>query len=150
MAAAATTYWVAPEDIKELADDLISKHHPEAIDVRIGYLMREKHGTTKGKVVMGNCQKQSAKQKLLNVFDFIITLSADVWAELEPEQREALLLHELKHVGVKPDPDDQDSDVFFLRPHDTEEFRDVIHVYGLWQPDLEELSQAIDDNRLQK
>ena len=28
MAAAATTYWVAPEDIKELADDLISKHHP--------------------------------------------------------------------------------------------------------------------------
>ncbi|MCE5334528.1 MAG: hypothetical protein LLG06_08035, partial [Desulfobacteraceae bacterium] len=116
-----------------------------ALDANIGYVMRNKHAKSGGKVLGGTCQKQSDKQKLLHDYDFIIELAADIWSELNTTQREALLLHEIMHVGVEVDDDGEAK--MFIRPHDTEEFAYVIKVYGLYSLDLQAIGAAIEASK---
>lgn len=140
-----TEYGMADESIKSLAHELIKLHHREALDAEICYMMRNKHAKTGGKALGGTCQKQTDQQKHLHGYDYIITLAADIWSELNQNGREALLLHEICHVGVEVNDDDEAK--MSLRPHDTEEFAKVIEVYGLWHNDLQRVADAIDANR---
>jgi len=52
------------------------------------------------------------------------------------QQVEALLLHEMLHIGRDPA-----TDAWVVVGHDVEEFAYVIQSYGLWNQDLERFRQ---------
>ena len=132
-------FWMADRAILDLAGRLISAYKPEAANAKICYLFRKKHTKTNGAIKLGTCSKVSAQNRTLHGYDYVIILAWDMWMMLEELQREALLLHELCHV-FKAGEDDA---VWKIEPHNVEEFRKVIEVYGLWKPDLEAMAASI-------
>lgn len=59
-----------------------------------------------------------------------VTVNAPIWQVLAERQREALVLHELLHLGTN------DHGALIIVPHDVEEFGFVAATYGAWEPGL--------------
>lgn len=129
--------WPADAHLVQMAHELIEEHDLMAHGADIAYLMKLKHADKNGKVILGSCAKQSAKSRMLHGWDYIIEIAWDMWALLNDQQRQALLLHELCHV-FKEDAAD-----WKLEGHNVEEFTKVIEVFGLWKPDLQAFAEAI-------
>jgi len=144
------TYWKAEEDIVDLANRLMAHHNPKAVHANVCYMFRSKCAKRGGKVILGKTSKESDKKKLLHGYDYIIELGADAWQELDGKQREALLMHEILHIEATEDDDAPGGIAFGTNQHDTEEFRRVIEVYGLWTPDLEELGKTMEARALRE
>lgn len=142
MAAEKTEYWKAEQEVVDMANGLIQEHHPYVSELNICYLFRSKHGKRAGKIVAGSCKKENGRAKLLHGFDFIVTIAADIFQEMTSEQREALLLHELLHIGCSENKEGEME--FRIQPHDFSGFKKVIELYGLWSEDLESLAVTIE------
>lgn len=71
-------------------------------------------------------------------YDACITIMSKVWNFLRDRQREALLLHELMHLGQNPD-----SGMLEVVPHDIEEFGYVAAQYGAWRSSLEAFHEQL-------
>ena len=57
-----------------------------------------------GKLRIGSAQKCNPLLALFTDLDFVIKLSAEYWeSEMTDEEKEAVILHELRHCGVKKD-----------------------------------------------
>jgi hypothetical protein len=69
--------------------------------------------------------------------DGFIWLALDFWVNAGPIQKRALIDHELCHFEVN------NAGELTLRGHDIEEFREIIHRYGLWSLDLNFIAPAI-------
>lgn len=128
--------WPADAETIQLAHELIEKHHKKVSGAAVAYLFKTKHTETNGKIKLGSCARQSPKNKLLHGWDFIIELAFDMFALLDDRQREALLLHEIKHIKKAGED-------WAIEPHSVEEHVAVIEAYGLWMPDLEAFAAAI-------
>lgn len=120
----------APQDVVELAEELVEKHHPKLRNANIGILFREKATMSKGQRTLGKASKVTGRWKPLldDNYHFIIWLAADWWRdEATPAQQRALLDHELQHCymfeGWEPK----------MRGHDIEEFACIIERHGLWR-----------------
>src|SRR5688572_28074113 len=88
----------APQDVINLAERIIARHHDHLLDARIALIMRSEAQSTNGKLTLGKAKKVSAEQQVHIPYDFIIWLAKDYWESfLSPKQREALLDHELSH-----------------------------------------------------
>lgn len=136
-------FWKAGSEIVELANSLIAKYNHNASGANICYLFKSKHGKQSGLVVAGTCKKESDKSKILHGYDYVITLADDIWQEMAPKQREALLMHEILHISAEED--EQTGDIEFgINGHDTEEFRKVIEEYGFWNDNLERLAEVVE------
>jgi hypothetical protein len=120
-------YQPAPDEIIDLARELIDLYHEDLADARIGLLMRDKAATSNGMTVLGKAKKLSADMRAYLPYDFIIWVAKDYWRILEPMQRRALLDHELCHLIM-------DDDEPKIRGHDIEEFNAIIERYGYWWP----------------
>lgn len=96
---------------------------------RIVYLESDNAKKVKGHLVLGECEKISSKNQWAIPYDFSITLFAPNIVTLSDEQIKIVLFHELLHVGI--DVDANGEEVFFMRPHDYEEFRVIIEKYTL-------------------
>jgi hypothetical protein len=72
---------------------------------------------------------------------YVITVHYDTWKHvLTDEQKTALVDHELMHVDVSLG----DQDVSYkMRGHDTEEFIDIVHRHGAWEPGVQALVKAV-------
>lgn len=73
---------------------------------------------------------------------FLIVVWQRAWEELKPQQREALIYHELLHANVEFDSDGQPK--LGLVGHDIEEFDDVVRRYGVWLEDIADFAEAIE------
>lgn len=122
-----TYYEEAPDEVIELAQEIIDKHHPWLKTAHIGFIMRDKAQKSSGRVVLGTAQKVSAKLHVHLNFDFIIELAKDEWEGLTSLQRRALIDHELCHCGW-------DGFNARMRGHDIEEFHCIFERYGFWRP----------------
>ncbi|RVT91454.1 hypothetical protein EOD42_22625 [Rhodovarius crocodyli] len=84
---------------------------------------------------------------------FILTLDAEFWEEASERQREALIFHELMHCMQALDKDGEprfDAEglpVWAIRPHDIEEFNEVVRRYGAWLPDVKAFISAATERR---
>ena len=134
----ATEWTRVPQKVIVLAQELIEKHHSNLRDARIGILFRSKAPVSGGKRTLGQASTVTAKwlPLLREPYDFIIWLAADAWEELDPRQRRALLDHELYHCHLNNDGKAE------IRPHDIEEFAEIIQRYGFWREDLERVALA--------
>lgn len=124
----------APEEVVALMQELVDKHHPPLKNARIGVLFRETGVMRNGKRNLGQASKVTAKvQALLDEpLDFLIWVAADWWLdEATPQQRRALLDHELMHCAWSENG-------WMIRGHDIEEFALIVERYGLdWRGDYE-------------
>jgi hypothetical protein len=127
-----TEYEKVPESVLHIAQDLIDAHHTdrnlESSD--IGFIFRlGPPAVSQGKKIGGKASKVPARYKPYLQLDFLIELSQEVWDDFSLDQRKALLDHELAHCDFS---DGEAS----IRPHDIEEFNEILERWGLWNIDL--------------
>lgn len=132
--------WIkAPESVLKLADELIALYHEPLLSANIGFVFRATADRSGEKLVLGKAAKVSPRDKVYNNLDFIIWLAQDWWMGiLTDHQRRALLDHELCHCKF-----DEESETFKIRPHDIEEFQEIIERYGLWDESLRSAGRTL-------
>jgi hypothetical protein len=109
--------------LRELADILIERHALPAAEFVVRYLWKRAGGKC-----YGQCIKVSGLNRFISGYDFYVWLAADHAKGLSPDQREALLYHELRHIGS-----DEDGNPVLV-DHEFEGFRDELDIYGAWHP----------------
>lgn len=140
------TYAEAPS-VQFVADGLIPEFHPHLADprVKIVYLFVDPVPMSGGKEVWGRCVKVSGRNAYLadpengDTF-FVLEIAEAVWNVLTPDQRRALVDHELSHAAA--DEDEKGELKLTIKPHDVEEFADVIRRHGLWHDEAKRLVNA--------
>jgi hypothetical protein len=147
---ASTAYRDAPE-VEELAWTVIKRWHPHLRDARIRYLWREgAEWRAAGKTVLAKATKLGAQAGYLSGdFDATVIVDTARWAELNAEQRTALIDHELLHLRQVEDATGalvvQPSGRPVLRVvgHEVEAFVEEIQRHGLWHAELVHAGKAI-------
>ena len=78
--------------------------------------------------VTAKCMKAPRLWHDVTGYDVAIWVREAIWKKLDEGERRGVLLHELLHVEVTRDKDDQPK--LAIRKHDVEDFTDVIRYYG--------------------
>lgn len=138
------------EASQEIAKALIPKYHPHLATANIIYLCRNKASQSGGKKQPGSVKKASPLEKHVSrsyfeggvEADFIMMISLDVWNDLKPNQRTALVDHLLTQcAGVE---DEKSGEIKFTRrAPQVQEFPEVAERHGRWNTDLEELGDCL-------
>jgi hypothetical protein len=125
------------------------KQHPELEHCKLVLAWRVgKSSSAGGCTMLGKCIRVSDLNKELAEYDFIIVLNQDAWAAFLPNQKLALLDHDLSHAApVLDDEGEQKRDergrrLWKMRRHDLEEFRGTVERYGCWLNDIVEFVRA--------
>lgn len=139
-------FFPSPE-LLEMAGDLIELHDDilgHLASLEIAYFWKKTGGKRGGKGVYGKAIKPSGLLTAFTQADAVIWLAADHVAEAEytPRQIEALLFHEMQHVGVEEPEDEDDERKIVMRPHDVELFLEDVKTYGAWDDLLREAAAA--------
>jgi predicted metallopeptidase len=113
-------------EMEALAERIIAKreelHFIKDYEIHVGYV-RSTEAKRGKKVTYADCRKLNEIFKAYLPFDYIITFYAD--AEMLTENQQIILmLHELKHIDVGPKG-------LTIRPHDIEDFEDILMQYGI-------------------
>lgn len=158
----ALTYELIPRDseigwqLYAVLDSLVAQHHEHLHEARIALAWCTSwKPDVDGRVTLGKCVKASDLHRELAPYDFAILLSRPFFEDalVTPEQRRALIDHELCHAAVKydvrgePEVDARGRTVYRLRKHDLEEFSAIASRYGCWKRDLEQFATALDRAR---
>lgn len=122
------TLQAASPDIIATADALIAAHFPNLANAAIAFYERpstltitdgDSHGQIWAATTIG------ADVGMDNA-DFVTWVAANVWAALDGGEREALLYHELSHMGVDA------NGALMLNHHDAEIFDGELEYFGMW------------------
>lgn len=138
--------FVRSSEVKELADDVLDRHgrsggvprlHPvaQAIlreEISVLWLLNCKpfdpDKDEEGHDVAGKCLKVPGLWRDITGYDVAIWIREYFWREWPADTRRAALLHELLHVEVTHNKDDEVK--VAVRKHDVEDFVDVVRHYG--------------------
>jgi len=126
--------------LKRMAEQII-KRFPEfsiirEFNIKIGYVVSQERKRGE-KITYADCRKVQEVYKAYLPFDFIITFYERNTGLLNENQQKILMLHELRHItlgekGLK------------IRPHDIEDFKDILETYGLdWNEPGKELPDIL-------
>lgn len=120
------------DDYTRIGSELIESE-PGLTDIRDGsatiiFLSSDSEKKSNGRRVFGMCEKVPAKWKWAVPCDFTITVFEPNVERFTGEQIRILLLHELMHVGIEKDGNEE---IYFVRPHDIEDFRAIIERFGM-------------------
>lgn len=127
-------YFKADESTLGLVRDMIEAHHPRLDGARIAVIFKEKATTSRGRTTLATASLPSGKMKpLLDApYHFMICIGADAWEDATAAKQAALIDHELCHCTFDDDGNPA------LRPHDLEEFAEIIERHGYWRDDAGE------------
>ena len=122
---------ILSEEYSEIAAKVLERE-PAVQDIvkshaTIVYLASNKAKTAKGKTVYGECEKVADKNKWAIPADFTITVYEPNCEGFTEDQLYILLFHELLHVGIDFENNDEK---YYIRPHDYEDFKLIIDRYG--------------------
>jgi len=118
-------YWEAVE-AKEIANYLINEgnfNFPRNTPILYLFVDKAKF--------WGKCQMVSGVHHIASGYVYIIQFNYEIWQKLNEVQREALVFHELEHIGYE-----SEKDKYYIEEHDVEEFSRVVHKYGLWRDEV--------------
>lgn len=134
------------KEAENIGRELIGKFHKHLASTRIEYVFLSNTPTTKGTETWGRAKKISGlnawladEEKEDNTLPesfFVIEFAYEVWVTLDEKGRRALVDHELSHCQISEELKP------CLRPHDCEEFNQVIRRNGLWRTDVKNLLEA--------
>lgn len=120
------------ERYTEIAEDLIQSdpllEYIQDSGVTILYLSSDREKKSKGRLIFGECEKVPDKWKWSVPCDFTITVFEPNVEKFNEEQIRILLLHELMHVGIAMDGNEE---TYYVRPHDVEDFYKILERYGI-------------------
>ena len=136
------------DDLERIANTIIDAGGATS-EWTIDYFWKRKGGQRAGKGVFGKTQKPSGLLKHYSNSDFIIWLAADHCrnAGYNRKQIEALVFHELQHVGTDED-EDSGATSPVLVAHDFEGFVSEIREYGMWDADAQAIGRAFQPHLL--
>ena len=128
---------VISQEYTEIANKLIQSEpileYIKNSNVLITFLSSEHEKKGNKKVVYGECEKINEKYRWAVPCDFTITIFEPNVERFTPEQIEILILHELLHIGIELDGNEEK---YFIYPHDVEDFKAIIDKYGIgWAND---------------
>jgi len=123
------------KEYRTIANRLIRKEEDlmfiKEYDIKVAYLESDEEKKKNYKHVLGDCTKVDEKYKWCCKYDFFITIYKPNILELNDDQIEILILHELHHIGVDENGEEPK---YYVVPHDVEEFDTIIERYGLhWE-----------------
>jgi len=104
--------------------------YPELVNASVTVLWKAKGGRSNGKNTLGKCQKASGLLGYFVPSTFVIWLAADHLRGKTTHQIEAVLYHELKHIGL-----DDNGDPCVVA-HDFTGFLSELDRYGCYLEDL--------------
>lgn len=122
------------DELRQLGERVIARM-PELyvirdLDVKIGYVMSYKAKKKDGKTIAGECEKVTGSDLAFLPFQFVVTFYEPNISYMTQNQKQLLMLHELRHIGLGPKG-------LRIEPHSTEDFRDILERYGLGWTDYE-------------
>lgn len=97
-------------------------------EVGIMYLSSEHEKKENGRLIFGQCEKIPEKYKWAIPCDYTITVFEPNVERFTEEQLKILLLHELMHIRIERDGNEEK---YCIESHDIEDFREIIDRYGL-------------------
>lgn len=130
------TYWKADEDIHNLVYRVLREQRPEIDEMtpEIIVIWKDVAEITGGKWTLASIRKVSDKDQITydSTANFVLQISSNTWQALDGHQREALIYHELLHIGLKfPEG------TFIIVKHQLEEFPQVIEQFGFYKNDVQ-------------
>lgn len=129
-------------EVEEVVKEIIATvdDHADLVNATILCVFRDKATRSKGRTVLGKARQVTGLSKFIvteapdRIPLFIVEIAEDMWQTLTPEQRLALIDHELSHLYVEQD--DLLGWKGGTRGHDLEEFLGVVERHGLWKGDV--------------
>jgi hypothetical protein len=120
------------DEYKQIGDELI-RTAPELAHLRescvnVVYLGSDYEKKSQGRTIFGECEKIPGKYRWAIDYDMSITIYEPNVERFTDEQLRILLLHELMHIGVKEDGNEE---TYYIVPHDVEDFRAIIDKFGM-------------------
>ena len=120
------------EEYAQIGQDLIdtepSLKYIRESQATIVYLASELEKKSGGKIVCGECEKVPQKWKWSVPCDFTITIYGPNVERFTDEQMRILIFHELLHVCIMKDGNEER---YSVNPHDIEDFNEIIDRFGL-------------------
>ena len=132
------TWSEASPSVLHFAENLIHNFHPALKAARIAFVFRSEAQKMGERWILGQCTKVPVKFQPYLEYDFLIWLSEEDYVKMDDLQREALIDHELCHCKFG-------TNGWTVRPHDIQEFSDVIRRHGVWSPDIRRIESAFED-----
>ena len=123
---------VIREEYAEIAKEIIDTEE-SLTDIAnskatIIYLGSDNPKTSKGKAVCGECERVQDKNKWAIPADYTITVFEPNIVGFSREQLRILLFHELLHIKI--DFEEDGSEKYSTKPHDYEDFKEIIDRFG--------------------
>lgn len=133
-----SSFWKDP-DLQRFGDSIAAKYHPAKLaDARFNFVFKDGKGTNPVKA-----QKVPKMWKDLGVIDadYLLVVNAEIWKELDSEQKEAALDHELCHCKIEITPEGEQK--YTMAPHDIEDFHEVYERHGDWKNTIDKLLDSL-------
>ena len=113
---------------QELIETEACLEHIRSSQATIMYLSSDHEKKGSRKVIYGECEKVPDKWKWAVPCDFTITVFEPNVERFDEDGIRKLLLHELMHVGIDVDGNEEK---YWVIPHDVEDFEEMIKRYGI-------------------
>ena len=128
-------------EVEAVANRLIGQHRRLSYrdDWELGYLLHHTDPPTEGGVhKLGAARLTPKHARPFSTVDATVSVNEPIWRALSERQREALVLHELLHLGTH-----EKTGELLIVPHDVLEFGFVAATYGRWNPALRDFSDQL-------
>jgi hypothetical protein len=124
------------DQVRAIGTVLVQTIHKHLAEARIRFLFVE--GMERpDRIILGKCARSQPIVSFLAGVDFVITVNWEAYGTLTPEQRIALIDHELCHAGIN------EKGKWVVLSHDIEEFRPIIRRWGFWKSDVEAFAAEV-------
>lgn len=118
---------IQDDELDQLCEKVIEEKNMNLDMVTIKCVLVEPNIT---KTVAGKCIRANKEIQHFAKCDYLIEMSSDLWNVLDYETQYILMYHELKHI--KPVFNEKQGEyIHKIRPHDVEDFRDIINEHGI-------------------
>lgn len=141
-----TTEYRKADEVKVIAERLISLFHPHLHGVRIEYVFLSEPPKRLGRPLAGRARKVAGLNAYLATPGcegepepfFVMEITWPIWLSYTIEKKIALVDHELKHFDL-----DEETGQLTIRPHDVEEHICIVERHGAWSEDLVMLIEVL-------
>lgn len=127
---------------EQLCEQLIEKVHPFHGMIKIKFICRNIAKKKNKKPVPGSVYKVNPMYKHLTGQDFVIEIALDVWNEMNPQQREALVDHLMMRIDIVENEETGEIKCG-LRSPDVQEFAEIVERHHSWTPELKTLEKSM-------